>query len=114
MISVCPIEVPSWVWSPFIRPEGLVRKRGIVDDVYLSSLTRAEKQGGNLKKRGPDRRPNLRPHHAENQIRNKHGDGTDSPNTETKERKRRAGEEAERRIPRPHPMERRRSEDRAR
>ena len=36
------IEVPSWVWSPFIRPEGLVRKRGIVDEVYLSSLTRAE------------------------------------------------------------------------
>ena len=42
MISVCPIEVASWVWSPFIRPEGLVRKRGIVDEVYLSSLTRAE------------------------------------------------------------------------
>mgnify|MGYP006057731489 CR=1 FL=1 len=26
------------IWSPFIRPEGLTRKRGIVDDVLSSSL----------------------------------------------------------------------------
>ena len=38
--------VASWFWRPFIRPQGLARKREMVDDVLLSSLTMVVEASG--------------------------------------------------------------------